>query len=170
MSTQTHPISATPLSSSPVPGLAPAQLMISPQGKQALAAELAELLGDPTTQPAAGADSEEPTGGDVVELADEAIRAARIEALRTILASAVVVDPSAESGVAGLGSIVTLRSSGRTLERRLLGAYEPIGPDGVSVASPIGAAIFGTSAGDLVTAELPDGRKIEFEVVAVRAA
>lgn len=150
-------------------------IMISREGEEALRRALAELLDErehqlPRRVQRAHEFGEAVQNDDYLQIAEEeAVNSARIRNLRAILASARVIDPGdGNDGVAGLGSIVTLGMAGKQIERRLLGAHEPTGSDGFSVASPIGRAILDTRPGETVVAELPDGRSIEIEVVAVR--
>lgn len=150
-------------------------VMISREGEQALRRELAELLDERDRQLPRrlqrAREFGEATGNDdyLQILEEEAVSSARIRKITAILASAQVVDAGAEQGIAGIGSTITLKISGKEVERRLLGAHEPIGDDGVSVASPIGSAVLGCRAGETVSAELPSGKTVELEVVAVHA-
>lgn len=150
-------------------------IMISREGELALREELADLLSERDDQLPRrlrrarefGVATENDDYLQILE--EEEVSAARIRSIRAILASARVVDPSDDDhGVAGLGSVVTLRIAGKQVERRLLGAHEPIGSYGVSAASPIGRAILGTKPGEAVTAELPSGESIDLEIVAVQ--
>lgn len=157
------------------PAEAAMEIVISREGELALRAELADLLSERDDQLPRRLRRAREFGGatgndDYLQiLEEEEVSAARIRSIRAILASARVVDPSDDDhSVAGLGSVVTLRSAGEQVERRLLGAHEPIGSDGVSAASPIGRAIIGSKPGETVTAELPSGESIHLEIVSVR--
>jgi len=106
---------------------------------------------------------------------EEAVSNARLQALEHVLASAAIaVDAGAEaggdSGVTAIGSLVTIRIGGATVERLLCGDYEAVGDDAVSASSPIGSAILGRRAGETVTVELPSGAVRDLEIVAVQAA
>jgi transcription elongation factor GreA len=100
---------------------------------------------------------------------EEAVSSARLQALEQILATAEVVEgEGAEVDVAAIGTVVTIRIGGETVERRIVGDYETIDGEGVSASSPIGTAILGRAAGETVTAELPNGAIRDLEIVAVR--
>lgn len=163
----------TILDSAPVQPALP--IMVSPEGELALRDELADLLRERDDQLPRRLRRAREFGGatendDYLQiLEEEAVSTARIRSIRAILAAAKVVDPSeGDHRFAGLGSIVTLKIAGEQVERRLLGAHEPIGTDGVSASSPIGRAILGARPGEAVTAELPSGRTVELEVIALR--
>lgn len=103
-------------------------------------------------------------------LEEEAVASARMRSLAAVLAAARVVDDADAAGdVAMVGSTVTIRTDGRTVERRLVGAFEA-GGDAVSASSPIGRAILGRAAGERVVAALPSGAEQEIEIVAVAAS
>lgn len=153
------------------------RIIISREGEQALRRELAELLEErdvnlpkrleSVRQFGSGSENDE----YLQILEEEAVHTAKIEGIRQILSRARVVDPAAsERGVIGIGTTVTLRVGDTTMKRTVRGAHEAIGGDGVSSASPIGSAILGRRAGEIVTAELPDGRRVEVDVVEVGSA
>ncbi len=148
--------------------------MISPEGERALRKQLAELLRQRDEELPRrlqevrefGSGSENDDFLQILE--EEAVVEARIRSIQGVLATAEVIDPATEdAGVAGIGSTVTLKMGGREVDRRVIGAHEPVGIDGVSAASPIGQAIIGSRAGETVTAELPDGREVTIEIVTV---
>lgn len=175
MTTATDISRPVPTISNRAPTQPATRIMISRRGESALRDELADLLSERGDQlPRRLARAHEFGGAtnndDYLQiLEEEAITSARIRSIRAILDSARVVDPSdGDHGAAGVGSIVALRIAGEQVERRLLGAHEPIGRDGVSAASPIGRAILGSKAGQAVTAELPNGKTIDLEILEVR--
>jgi len=93
----------------------------------------------------------------------------RIAILEAQVASARVVAP-ARDGVAGLGTSVRVRDSGtgEVAEYELVGAVEAdVGNGRVSLAAPVGRALFGRRKGDVVEVETPRGT-IALEVLAVR--
>lgn len=148
--------------------------MISREGEEALRKQLDELLHQRDVElPHRLQEARDFGNGsendDFLQiLEEEAVVEARTRSIQRILASAEVVDPNLEpSGVAGIGSTLILKMGGREVERRLIGAHEPVGIDGVSAASPIGQAIIGSTAGETVNAELPDGREVTIKIVAV---
>lgn len=162
-------IAAIPLSPAPI---APA--LISREGEQALRRELAALCEEidvqlPRRLRLAREFGDGSNNDEMMQIREEeAVVSVRINGLRQILAIAKVVDPSeASSGIAGIGSRVRLRIGEEVVERRLLGAHEPIGDDGMSVASPIGRAVVGHAAGAKLVAEMPNGAVRTLEILAV---
>ena len=85
---------------------------------------------------------------------------ARIRQLQAMLGAAVVVERVADDGTVAHGSLVALRYEGDDdVERYFVGSIEEK-PEGVLVASPtspLGAALLGHGAGDLVEYEAPSG-------------
>ena len=80
-----------------------------------------------------------------------------------------VVAP-ARDGVAGVGTSVRVRDSatGQVTEYELVGAVETgVGNGRVSLAAPVGRALFGRRQGEVVEVATPRGT-IELEVLAVR--
>lgn len=149
-------------------------VIISREGERTLRDELSALLADRTQQLPRRLQRAREFGGatendDYLQIMEEeAVSSARIASIRQILAMATVVDVGSEpDGGAVVGSLVTLRMDGKLLKRRLLGAHEPIGRDGFSVASPIGQAILGRHAGETTLAELPGERFVRIELLAV---
>jgi transcription elongation factor GreA len=93
------------------------------------------------------------------------------DALEDRLVSARVVEPG-EGGGAGIGSSIRLRNldTGGVLDYELVGAREGDARRGrISVDAPVGRALLGAVAGDLVTVASPRGR-LRFEVVGVDTA
>lgn len=95
----------------------------------------------------------------------------RIAQLEERLASADIVEPDPTDGAVGLGERVRVRDldSGETIEYRLVGAAEaePLAGS-ISYASPVGSALLGRRAGDVVEAEVPDGI-VRLEVLEIDA-
>lgn len=114
--------------------------------------------------------------GDVAEnpalidlLEEHAQLERRIAVLEAQVANARVVAPSRD-GVAGLGTSVRVRDSatGEVAEYELVGAVEAdVGNGRVSLAAPVGRALFGRRKGNVVEVETPRGT-IALEVLAVR--
>lgn len=114
--------------------------------------------------------------GDVAEnpalidlLEEHAQLERRIAVLEAQVANARVVAPSRD-GVAGLGTSVRVRDSatGEVAEYELVGAAEAdVGNGRVSLAAPVGRALFGRRKGNVVEVETPRGT-IALEVLAVR--
>ena len=97
----------------------------------------------------------------------------RIQQIQALLEVAEVISPAEGSaGSAAVGSLVDLRFDGDDeVERFLLGTIEerPEDCDVVSPASPLGKALVGATAGDVVRYEAPAG-PVEVTVVAIAAA
>ena len=97
----------------------------------------------------------------------------RIQQIQALLDHAEVVSPDAGSADrASVGSLVDLRFDGADeVERFLLGTIEerPDDYDVVSPASPLGRAMMGAKAGDVVRYEAPAG-PVEVTVVAVASS
>jgi transcription elongation GreA/GreB family factor len=123
---------------------------MTPAGVRAARAELAGYLDERTEDARAGA----PGGID-----------ARIRELTEHLATAHIIEPPPDRGVAGLGATVTIEDDrGKRTRYRIVGALEADARRGlVFWQSPLAEALYGTRVGDPVT--LPRGG--EAEVVAV---
>jgi transcription elongation factor GreA len=106
-------------------------------------------------------------------LEDQGFLERRITALEEALASAQVVDEPPDDGTIGVGTRVRLRDveTGRAADHELVGSME-VGPgDGtVSSESPIGRALLGRRAGDVIDVQVPRGtRRFEVQEVIARA-
>jgi transcription elongation factor GreA len=103
---------------------------------------------------------------------EEAVLAAGIVHISMLLETAVIVDEAKlEAGVAALGSTVEVRDrdSGHRQKYRLIGGHELASLGVASAGSPMGQALMGRSAGDLVDVALPRSRQRQLEIVAVEA-
>lgn len=97
---------------------------------------------------------------------------ARIASLEDRLARAIVLDAEdAAPGVVAIGSSVLIEdlASGALSRYRLASAHHSLGPDTISVASPIGQALIGSVPGTTVTVELPSGRSRSVRLVDVES-
>jgi transcription elongation factor GreA len=103
--------------------------------------------------------------------AEQAVMDRRIAVLERVLAEAVVVEAPADAGVVALGSHVEVRyaRTGARAAYRIVGAAGRSDGASVSARSPIGAALLGRRAGDVVEAALPGGRRERLEVLEVGA-
>jgi transcription elongation factor GreA len=93
----------------------------------------------------------------------------RIVVLESQIVSARVVIPTRD-GVAGIGTSVRVRdtATGEVTEHELVGAVEAdVGNGRVSLAAPVGRALYGRRKGDVVEVETPRGT-VALEVLAVR--
>jgi transcription elongation factor GreA len=94
---------------------------------------------------------------------------ARIRQLQATLAKAELVDDVVESDAVVAGSIVSIRYEGDDeIERFLVGSIEEHheGVSVVSPGSPLGQALMGKVAGDVVEYEAPGG-KLRVEIVRI---
>jgi transcription elongation factor GreA len=95
----------------------------------------------------------------------------KILRLQDLRRNAVVVEPDATGGAAGLGVAVTVRDldSGREATHVLVSAAESDPANGrLSIDSPLGRALAGARPGDEVEFDAPRGRR-RLEVVALDA-
>jgi transcription elongation factor GreA len=108
---------------------------------------------------------------DVLTVFEQAVvDEARIAQLEDMIRTASVVDDNfVFDGRAGLGCVVrVVDHRGRTNEYTLIGRrVQGSPPDHVSLASPVGKALAGTSAGDTVRVALPNGRSRQLRVIEV---
>ena len=104
-------------------------------------------------------------------LEETAVDRARIAQLDELVRCATVVDGEDErlDGAAGLGSKVEVAdAAGRTTEYQLVGRRSSMSPaNEVSLNSPVGRALAGARAGDVIHVRLPNGRDRVLTVLAV---
>jgi transcription elongation factor GreA len=95
----------------------------------------------------------------------------RLATLEAQLGAARIAEPNGD-GTVGIGSSVRLRDLETTelVEYELVGAIEGNGGEGrVSVEAPVGRALLGAAAGDVVSVASPRGQ-LRFEVLSVTGA
>ncbi len=153
-------------------------MLITREGEIALRAELERLREEAEVQfplrfKEARESGDSGSNDEYLQIAEEeAVLATRISNLEALLETAEVVDEPGDGPIdtVALGTIVELKfaDSEKVTERRLLGAFERIGSDGISVASPMGQALLGRREGETVTVELPNGRTRTLEIVSVK--
>ena len=101
---------------------------------------------------------------------DQGKMEARIRQLQAMLKDAEIVDASSSSsGTVAAGTVVTIRYDGdEDTERYLIGSIKERRDDVsvISPGSPLGQALIGRGAGDMVEYEAPGGT-LKVEVVAV---
>jgi transcription elongation GreA/GreB family factor len=136
---------------------------MTPAGARAARQELAHLLDERHEETRGG----EPGGsaGGAGGRARRGFDEGRIRELTEHLATAQIIDPPADRGVAGLGASVTIEDdTGKRTRYRIVGALEADARRGlVFWQSPLAEALYGARVGDPVA--LPRGG--EAEVVAV---
>jgi transcription elongation factor GreA len=94
----------------------------------------------------------------------------RIIHLSRMVENAEIVEAGDGDGVVAAGSVVTIRYAGdEDEERYLLGSIEEQadGLEVISPGSPLGGALIGRSAGDIVSYETPTGAQLEVEITSV---
>jgi transcription elongation factor GreA len=101
---------------------------------------------------------------------EEAVLAARIARLEDILARATEVDHSDVEDSVMVGSTVTVVDvdTRERLEYVIESAHGVFTPGTVSAISPVGRALLGRRVGELVSVDLPHGRRREFELRKIR--
>jgi transcription elongation factor GreA len=149
--------------------------LVTPEGYEHLRAELARLcnarpevierLRDARDN---GHLEDNPTLYEVLE--EQAQLEQRIAHLKRQLATAKVVQPNG-NGIAGIGNSVRLRNlaTNEVVEYELVGGIEAnVGDGRVSIAAPVGRAVLGAGAGEVVEVATPRGN-VQLEVLEVRA-
>jgi transcription elongation factor GreA len=149
---------------------------MTPEGLEALKAELAELEG-PARREIADRIKTAREWGDLKENSeyhdaknDQAFLETRIARLLERLRNAEVVEATSPGGKASVGSTVELRdeTSGDTVSYQLVGATEAdLAAGRLSVESPLAQSVLGRSKGDAVVFRAPRGER-RYLVVAVR--
>jgi transcription elongation factor GreA len=106
----------------------------------------------------------------VAVLEETAVVTARIAQLEELVRLATVVESAAGDGGAGLGSTVRVTDdTGRTADYELIGRRSPGSKrHEVTLASPVGEALWGARPGDVVRVALPNGRGRALRVLDVR--
>jgi transcription elongation factor GreA len=149
---------------------------MTPEGYQALKAELAELEGAARREIADRIKTAR-EWGDLKENSeyhdaknDQAFLETRIARLTERLRNAEVVEATSPGGNASVGSTVELRdeASETTVTYQLVGATEAdLSAGRLSVESPLAQSVLGRSEGDTIVFDAPRGKR-RYRVVAVR--
>ena len=149
---------------------------MTPEGYEALKAELAELEG-PARREIAERIKTAREWGDLKENSeyhdaknDQAFLETRILRLTERLRNAEVVEATDPGGSASVGSTVELRdeSSDTTVTYQLVGATEAdLSAGRLSVESPLAQSVLGRSEGDTIVFDAPRGQR-RYRIVAVR--
>jgi transcription elongation factor GreA len=100
---------------------------------------------------------------------DHAVINARIARLEELVRTATVLPDGPADGDATLGCTVEVEyaRTGRRASYRLNGVASGTDARSVSARSPVGRAVMGRRAGDLVSVELPSGRVESLRIVAI---
>lgn len=82
----------------------------------------------------------------------------RIDETADLLKKAEIIQPSADASLIEVGHLVTLETTGKTRQYRILGSAETDpGADIISYRSPLGSALLGRSIGEMIEIETPKG-------------
>jgi transcription elongation factor GreA len=100
---------------------------------------------------------------------DSAVIDARIARLEDLLRTAIVLPEGPADGVVTLGCSVEVEyeRTGRRASYRLNGIASGGDARSVSARSPVGRALMGRRAGDVVSVDLPSGRVESLQIVAI---
>jgi transcription elongation factor GreA len=154
------------------------ELLVTEAGYARLRAELDELTGAGRRRLAervlaARGDGHLADNPELFEaLEEQTLLEQRIAVLDARLAGARIADGGSADGTASIGTRVRLveLGSGETFEYDLVGAIEADPVEGrISVDSPVGRALDGRTAGDVVAVETPRGI-VQLELLAVGPA
>jgi len=146
---------------------------LTPEGETRLKAELAELTG-PRREQLAQRLRAAIQMGDLSENADyhkakedQAFLEGRIQEIEAVLRMAVIIEKK-QSDVVTVGSQVTIQEADFPPESyHVVGAKEADPRNGkISNESPIGSALIDHKVGDIVEADVPDG-KIKFKILKI---
>jgi transcription elongation factor GreA len=144
----------------------PREYYLTEEGLEKLRAELVELKGPQRTELAKRLRTAIQQG-DLSENADyskakedQAFLEGRIQELQTMISNAVIIsDAGSADGVVALGSKITIKEDGRDpITYFMVGAQEASPREGkISNESPIGQALLGHKAGEIVAVQTPAG-------------
>lgn len=101
---------------------------------------------------------------------EQSMNETRILQLEELLKDAEVGETPADDGVVEPGMVVTAKIMGRE-ETFLVGSRDAGGDLGIAVYSPtapLGKAIIGASAGNVVSYEAPNGKEIAVEIISAK--
>ncbi|MBS1676485.1 MAG: GreA/GreB family elongation factor [Actinobacteria bacterium] len=155
------------------------RVILTPEGERMLRAELGRLRQRLDGEFAerlreahgSGASSENDEYLQIKE--EEAVLASRIRQLESLLDSAEIMDEETSGrGIVAIGSLVEVKNqaSGAVRKHRITGGFEPAEAGDVSANSPVGQALLGRAPEESVEVELPNGRTVTLEIVAVEPA
>jgi len=148
---------------------------LTPEGKDKLAEELHELTTKGRYELSERL-KHAISMGDLSENADyhkakedQGFLEGRIQEIEAILHNSEVIVTKENYSEVALGATVTIRETGYDPETYyMVGSKEANPREGkISHESPIGKALIGHKVGDLVAVILPDGDKIQFEILTI---
>lgn len=150
------------------------EYLITLEGAEKLKLELAHLVG-PKRQDLAKRLRNAISMGDLSENADyiaakeeQAFLEGKIQEIEAILSRATIVEGTGDGDVVQIGTTVKVEDSNSNIETfHLVGMKEADPRNGkISNESPIGKALLGCKAGDLVRAETPGGI-LEYKILEI---
>jgi transcription elongation factor GreA len=102
---------------------------------------------------------------------EQTVMDARIARLQDLLCRATVIPDGEASDLVTLGATVEVAypRRGRRATYRLTGAASRSDPRAVSARSPVGRALMGRRAGDVVSAHLPGGQIEQLQILGITA-
>jgi transcription elongation factor GreA len=150
------------------------EIVITPEGRERLDAELERLANDGRREIAERLERAAATEANRAESAeyhtildDQALLERRIALLADRLRSARVIEPQLGNGRVDAGERVRDLDSGTRLELELVGTLESDARAGrISIASPLGQAILGLRRGEIAEVDAPCGKR-KFKILAV---
>lgn len=145
------------------------QNYVTPRGLARLRDELAERLAERARAGQGQVPAEAQAGADAERAVSLAVSSARLAELEARVASAVLVEPSAQPrDEVRFGAQVTVRNqAGVERAYRLVGVDEADGAHGlVAFLSPLARALLGRRVGELATLRTPRSEE-ELEIVAI---
>ena len=112
--------------------------------------------------------------GDFSENAEYQIAKARLRRLnraidetKNLINKAIIIRPGKNLGIAGLGSIVTIESSGKEATYQILGSEESKPERGIiSHNSPIGKALLGKRVGEEMIVKIKN-KEIKYKIIKI---
>lgn len=155
------------------PRVAAEPVYLSPQGRERLETELAELRTAVRPQVIARIAAARELG-DLRENSEyhaareeQSFLEGRIRSLETRLRAAVVVDPEARGMVSELGATIRVEVDGEERRLMIVGSAEAdLSAGRISNVSPVGRALLGRRVGDVVTIRTPSG-DVRYAVLAI---
>lgn len=155
---------------------ATAELPVTADTHEALEREVAKLLSEkqrdiPERLRAARENGDGSSNDEFLAIREEEIVIdARLARLRDILSRASVIDPAESGSTIAIGSAVLVKDpeSGKEVDYVIDSAHAASAPGTVSAVSPVGAALLGRRRGERVTVDLPKGRTLQLQVLAIK--
>ncbi len=99
---------------------------------------------------------------------DQSFVEGRIQELELMLKSAKVIEKSHDSSMIGIGSKVTVTLDGDKIDYEIVGPTESdMENNRISSEAPVGRALLGHKAGDVITVTAPGG-EVKYKIVSVK--